>query len=112
MPSQMSVRVIFQRLLGSFKIYLMKVIKRKRPKHDPTDSYFYLSRQRVDFMVRADVLNLQVYPVRTEMTDMKQIPTLHICSTDEIEIKDFPVDKNLLQICSMNKDKSKSIIVN
>ena len=30
------------------------------------------------------------------MTDMKQIPTSHICSMDESELKEFPVDKTLI----------------
>ena len=58
-------------------------------------------------MMRADALNLHVYPVRTEMTD----PSLHVCSTDKIELKEFIVNKTLLQRCSMDKDKSKGIIV-
>ena len=53
--------------------------KRKRPKHEPTDSYFYLVRQLAEFMMIADALNLHVYPVITEMTATKQIPTLHVC---------------------------------
>ena len=38
--------------------------ERKRPKHEPTDSYFYLARQLVRCMMRADTLYLHVYPVR------------------------------------------------
>ena len=39
--------------------------EKKRPKHDPTDSYFYLERQLSKDMMRADVLNSHIYPVRT-----------------------------------------------
>ena len=66
------------------------------------------------------------------MTATKQIPTSHVCSTDESKLKEFlvdetllqissaeesklkefPVDENLSQICSTDKDKSKGIIVN
>ena len=63
-------------------------------------------------MMRADALNLHVYPVRTDMTGTKQIPTSHIFSTDERELKAFPVDKNLSQICSTDEGESKGIIVN
>ena len=61
--------------------------------------------------MRADVLNSVVYPVRTEITDTKQIPTSHVCSTDESELKEFLVDETLSQICSTDKDESKCIIV-
>ena len=45
------------------------------------------------------------------MNSTKQIPISHVCSTDESELKDFIVDKNLSQICSTDEDESKSIIV-
>ena len=44
---------------------------RRRPKHEPTDSYFYLEIQLVKCMVRADVLNSHIYPVRGETTATK-----------------------------------------
>ena len=45
--------------------------ERKRPKHEPTDTYLYLSRQLEKCMMRADSLNSNDYPVRTEITAMK-----------------------------------------
>ena len=60
----------------------------------------------------SDALNLHSYPVRTEMTSTKQIPTLHICSTYESELKEFPIDQTSLQICSTDEDEQKGIIVN
>ena len=39
--------------------------EKKRPKRDPTDSYFYLSRQLAKCMMRAGTLNSDNYPVRT-----------------------------------------------
>ena len=62
--------------------------------------------------MRADTLNAHVYPVRTETTATKQIPTLHICSKEESELKQFLVDETLSQICSTDEDESKGIIVN
>ena len=62
-------------------------------------------------MVGSDVLNLHVYPVITEMTGTKHIPTSHVCSTDKSKLEEFLVDKTLSQICSIGKDKSKGIIV-
>ena len=62
-------------------------------------------------MMRADALKLHVYPVRTEMTATKQIPILHVFSTYKSKLKEFLVDKTLSQICSMDEDESKGIIV-
>ena len=56
-------------------------------------------------MMRADAINSDNYPVRTEITGMKHIPTLHICSTNNIELKEFLVDKDLSQIYSTDKDE-------
>ena len=58
--------------------------ERKRPKHEPNESYFYLSIQLTECMMRADTLDLENYPVRRETTATKQILTSHVCSTDEI----------------------------
>ena len=79
-----------------------------RPKHDPTDSYFYLARQIVKCMMRADARKLHVYPVRMEMT----APSSHVCYTDESEWKEFLVNENLSQSCSTDEEESKGIIVN
>ena len=62
-------------------------------------------------MMRVDALKSHGCPIRMDMTAKKQIPTSHVYSTDESELKVFPVDKTLLQICSTDKDKSKVIIV-
>ena len=43
-------------------------------------------------MMRADALNSHVYPVRTEMTGTKQIPISNICSTEKDESKSIIVD--------------------
>ena len=63
-------------------------------------------------MMRSDSINSHVYPVRMEITDTKQIPTSHVVSTDESELKEVLVDKALLQICSTDEYESKGIIVN
>ena len=60
---------------------------RKRPKHEPTDSYFYLKTQSSKCRMIDNALNLQINPVRTEITGTQKIPVLHICSTDERESK-------------------------
>ena len=75
-----------------------EIYEKKRPKHYPTGNYFYLARHLVEFTMRVNALNFDNYPVRTEMTGTKQIPSLHICSTNEIELKEFLVNKTLSQV--------------
>ena len=62
-------------------------------------------------MMRSDALNLHVYPVRTEITDTKQIPISHVCSTEKSELEEFLVEETLSQICYTNEEESKGIIV-
>ena len=38
------------------------------PKHEPTNSYFYLARHLEKCMMRSDYLNWHIDPVRTEMS--------------------------------------------
>ena len=61
--------------------------------------------------MRADALNLDNYPVRTEMTGTKKILTLHVCSTYKSELKEFLVDETLSQICSTDERKLKKLPV-
>ena len=53
----------------------------KRPKHEPTDSYFYLARHPVKCMMRADTLNWHYCGGYTEMT----APSSNIYYMDEDE---------------------------
>ena len=71
------------KLSRSLKSYLIKGYVRKRPKHEPTDSYFYLARYIAKCMMISDALNFHVEPVNTEMTGMKHILTSHVCDLDE-----------------------------
>ena len=87
-----------------------KSYERRRPKHEPTESYFYPERQIAKCMMRADYLNLHVYPAGMEMTAMKQILISHFCSTNENKLKLFLVTKTLSQTCSTEKEESKCII--
>ena len=89
-----------------------KSYERRRTKHDPTDSYFYLAKQLTKCTTRADALNSHVYPVRTEMTVTKQITISHVCSTYRSVLEEFLVDDHSLQVWSTDKDESKGIIVN
>ena len=72
--------------IREFEKLLYRIYENKRPKHEPTDSYFYLSRPLAKCTMRSDALNLHGYPVRTRMTDTKHIPTLHVCSTHKSKL--------------------------
>ena len=100
----------FSKIIREFDRLPYKIYERRRPKHEPTDSYFYLARQLEKFMMRADALNLESYPVIVEMTGVKHIPILHVCYMDSSESKEFLVDKTLSQVCSRDEDK-KNIVV-
>ena len=52
-------------IIREFEKLPYKSYERSSPKHEPTDSYFYLVIHLVKCMMRADALNLDVYPVRT-----------------------------------------------
>ena len=43
------------------------------------------------------------------MNATKQILNSHICPTDNNELKELPVDKTVLHICSTNEDESNVI---
>ena len=60
--------------------------------------------------MKADALNFDNYPVRTETTGTKYIPTSHVCSTYDSKLKDSAVDENWSHICSTDEDDSKGII--
>ena len=79
---------------------------RKRPKHETTDSYFYLARQLAKCMLRADDLNFHIDPVGTEMNVRQHIPTSKICDSDNSKSKYIPADEKLSQVCSTDKSES------
>ena len=70
-------------IISEFEKSPYESYERKRLKHEPTDSYFYLAIQLVKCTMRADALTLHVLPIRTEMAGTKQIPIPHVCSTDK-----------------------------
>ena len=96
------------KIIREFENVPYKIHKKKRPKQDPTDIYFYLARQLEKCMNRADALNSHFYPVRIEIIVLSS----HVYSTDEDESKVIIVHKTLSKSCSTDEDKSKGIIVN
>ena len=55
-------------IIKEFEKLLYKGYVKKRPKHEPTEGYLYLSRQLFKCMMIIDDLNYYVNPLRTEMT--------------------------------------------
>ena len=80
-------------IIRDFDKFFYKSYERRRPKHEPTDSYFYPSIKLAKCMIRSDALNSHVCLVRTKITGTKQIPISHIFSTDKSGSKEFPVDE-------------------
>ena len=82
--------------------------EKKRPKHEPTESYFHLAKQLAKCMMRSDNLNWYNHGGYTEMTASSS----NINSTDEDESKRIIMHETLSQNCSTEKIDSKRSIVN
>ena len=54
------------KIIREFEIFPYKLYDSRRPKYDPTDSYFYLSIQLAKCMMRADFLNSKSLPCKSE----------------------------------------------
>ena len=66
-------------IIREFDKLLYNSYDRRRPKHEPTESYLYIAIQIAKYMMRDDACNSENYPVRTEMTETKHIPISHAC---------------------------------
>ena len=80
----------------------------KRPKHEPTGSYFHLARELVKCMMRSDNLNWYDHGGYTKIT----APYSNINVINEGESKRSIGNENLSQSCSTNENKLKCSIVN
>ena len=69
-------------MIKEFEKLLYKDYVRKRTKHEPTDSYFYIARQLTKCMMIPDAFNFNVNPVRTEMTGRQHIMISHVCDSE------------------------------
>ena len=96
------------KIIREFEKFEKLTYEKKRPKHEPTDRYFYPAIQIAKCMMRADTLNWNDYGGYTEMTASSS----NINSTDEDESKRITVHEILLQNCSTIEDESKQSIVN
>ena len=75
------------KIIREFEELTYEIYEKKIPKHETTDSSFLPARQLSKCMTRDDDLNLDNYPLRTDMTTTKKIPTTHVCYTDESRLK-------------------------
>ena len=82
--------------------------EKKRPEHEPTESYFHLERQLANCMMISDNLNWYHHCGYTKMT----APYSNVNVMKEGESKHSIINKNLSQSFSTNKNKSKLSIVN
>ena len=96
------------KIIREFEKFEKSPYEKKRPKYEPTDSYFYLARQLAKYMMRSDTLNWNNYGGYTKMTALSS----NVNSTDEDESKRIIVHETLSQNCSANKDELKQSIVN
>ena len=89
------------KIIREFERFEKFSYEKKRPKHEPTDSNFYLARQLAKCMVRSDTLNWKNYGGYKKMTATSS----SINSTDKDELKRIIMHETLSQNCSANKDK-------
>ena len=82
---------------------------RNRPKHEPTNSYFYLARHIDKCMMRAYAFNLHVDPVITKMTGMQQIRISHVCNSDERKLKEIPAEKTYRKFVIRTRANKKAL---
>ena len=82
--------------------------EKKRPKHEPTESYFNIERQLEKCMMRSNNLNCYDHGGYMKMT----APNSNVNITNDRESKCSIVNEKLLQSCSRNDNKSKCSIVN
>ena len=75
--------------------------EKKRPKHEPTESYFHLARQLAKCMMRSNNLNWYDQGSYTKMTT----PYSNVNVTNENKSKRSIVNKYLSQKCSAKENK-------
>ena len=96
------------KIIREFEKFEKLPYEKKRPKHERTDSYFYLARQLTKCMMRSDTFNWHDYGGYTKMT----APSSKVNLTDKDESKRIIVHEILLQSVSANKEESKKSIIN
>ena len=75
--------------------------EKKRPNHEPKESYFHIAKQLAKCMMRSNNLNWYDHSGYKEMTDA----SLNVNVTNEGKSKGSIAKKKLSQICSTNENK-------
>ena len=75
--------------------------EKKRPKHEPTESYFHLAREIAKFMMRSDKLNWYDHGSYTKTT----APYSNINVTNKSKSKRSTVNENLSHNCSAKENE-------
>ena len=96
------------KIIREFEKFKKLPYEKNRPKHEPTDSYFYLSRQLAKCMMRSNNLNWHDHGGYKEKT----VPSLNVIATYEEESKHIIVHEGLSESCSTNERESKHRIAN
>ena len=71
------------KIIREFEKFEKLPYEKKKPKHEPTGSYYYLARPIVKCMIRSNILNWHNYGGYTEMTAL----SLNVNATDEEKSK-------------------------
>ena len=95
-------------IINEFEKFEKLPYEKKRPNHEPTDSYFHLARNLIKCTMISNNLNWYNNGGYTEMTT----PSLNINATDEDESKLIIVHEGLLEKCSTYISKSRQNFVN
>ena len=94
------------KIIKKFEKFEKLPYEKKRPKHEPTESYFHLAREIAKCMMRSDMLNWYDHGGYTEMT----APYSNVIVMNESESKRIIGNEKLSQSCSTNENKSKRSI--
>ena len=87
------------KIIREFKKFETLLFEKKRPKHEPTDSYFYLAIQLVKCMMKSDTLNWHDYGGYMEITALSS----NVSSRNKDKSKRIIMHKTLSQIFFANK---------
>ena len=90
------------KIIREFEKFEKLPYEKKRPKHEPTKSYFHLTRQLAKCMMISDNLNWYDHGGYTKMT----APYSNVNVTNEGESKRSIINETLSQNCSAKENES------
>ena len=98
----------FSKIIKEFKKIGKVPYEKKRPKHEPTDSYFHLAGQLAKCMIRSDKLNRHDSGGYTKMT----APSSDVNVMKESKLKEIIMHETLLENNSTDVSEPERNIVN